>query len=387
MASNETDNNLFGMNNDLDGGSNIPGSLAEDANNLDTLLHKEPQSRAWQIYDQGNGSADAPPNRTSDGNIPRNSATDDGRSSTSRWTQDFQVTDDDVIETDSEVDGMGVFYSMKRPDRRRSNYFGPSSTLNFVSQAQRAMTERYGNTSSNRSNSISSLGYRDVSPVRKTRISLAAAKKTFEDTYRFSVPPRIEADALVESYWTWFHSLYPLLHRPSFNVKYQNIWTPGDTQRDTSPKGSLDDMDDKLFHCLLNVVFAMGCYFSSNIDDGDRERISLTFFERAKALIDFEMLAQASFALVQTLLLMAQYLQSTNMSSGCWNMAGLAIRVAQGIGLHHDPESCNQECCSRVQLNKVEIEMRRRVWTGCILLDRCGAYFVIEDVFQMKNEL
>lgn len=40
------------------------------------------------------------------------------------------------------------------------------------------------------------------------------------------IPSRPDADDLIESYWRWMHSLYPFIHRPSFEERYLTIWYP-----------------------------------------------------------------------------------------------------------------------------------------------------------------
>lgn len=129
-------------------------------------------------------------------------------------------------------------------------------------------------------------------------------------------------------------------------------------------------MSDRLFYCMLNTVFSLGALFSPKINQKDRASVGHSFYERAKKPLDIDLLADGNLALVQTLLLMGQYLQSTDMSNSCWNIIGLAVRIAQCIGLHHDPQNCDQGCCSAQSTDQVEIEMRRRAWTGCVLLDR-----------------
>lgn len=195
--------------------------------------------------------------------------------------------------------------------------------------------------------------------------------------FGMTIPPRDEADDLVENYWRWTHSLYPLIHRPSFEERYRMIWYPQTEPRRlrteapaSTAVGIYTSMGDRLFYCMLNSVFALGALFSPRMDHKDRDQLSRSLYERAKKLMDLDMLAAGSLALVQTLLLMGQYLQSTEMSSTCWNIVGLAVRVAQNIGLHHDPKNCNQSCCPAQTLDQTEMEMRRRAWAGCVLLDR-----------------
>lgn len=123
-----------------------------------------------------------------------------------------------------------------------------------------------------------------------------------------------------------------------------------------TPPGSSED--DPLFYCLLNLVLALGCQFStlfeSSIHSGD------TFFNRAKTLLGFSIFDVGTLQVVQALLLMGSYLQSTNRPNRCWNVLGMGIRVAQGLGLHIE----------RSGGDLVERETRRRAWWGCVLMDR-----------------
>lgn len=300
----------------------------------------------------------------------------------------YQDTDPDLDSAsdsdDTGVNAMGVIAPLSniggRRNRRPSEYFGPSSTASLVDRARSAMGQQCRKHWSARNNrSCSQCQHElvsDLSPSH-TSSSCSHSLKTDSAVFGMTIPPRDEADDLVENYWRWTHSLYPLIHRPSFEERYRMIWYPQTESRclrteahASTPAGLYTSMGDRLFYCMLNSVFALGALFSPVMDHKDRDQLSRSLYERAKKLMDLDMLAAGSLALVQTLLLMGQYLQSTEMSSTCWNIVGLAVRVAQNIGLHHDPKNCNQGCCPAQTLDQTEMEMRRRAWAGCVLLDR-----------------
>ena len=176
-----------------------------------------------------------------------------------------------------------------------------------------------------------------------------SARIPVNDVDALVLPPRRTADHLVDLYFKYVHTLYPWLHEPSFRAQYESLWM--------TPPGSSSD-DDPLFYCLLNLVLALGCQFStlfeSSIHSGD------TFFNRAKTLLGFSIFDVGTLKAVQALLLMGSYLQSTNRPNRCWNVLGMGIRVAQGLGLHIE----------RGGGDLVERETRRRAWWGCVLMDR-----------------
>jgi len=75
--------------------------------------------------------------------------------------------------------------------------------------------------------------------------------------------------------------------------------------------------------------------------------------------LDF--LDKADLSLVQALLILARYLQNTRLSTRCWNVVGIALRMAQGLGLHLEKDGDTT--------SPLEKEMRRRVWHSCTCLD------------------
>lgn len=272
---------------------------------------------------------------------------------------------------ETEVDGMGVLSSSLQGGTRQrsSEYFGPSSTFSLLDEAHDAINQKlYGQ----KPRAMSTGQAHSQSVPARDRASIPE----YVPFGLFSVPPRAEADALIDSYCSWVHSLYPFLHIPSFHRRYLRLWDSSlathsnDTGASARPNDDFyNNMGDKLFHCLINVVFALGSLFSPKIAPQERHSVSKVFFDRSKKVLDFDLLSRGSTALVQILLLMGQYLQSTDAPSTCWNTIGLAIRISQGVGLHFEPRCCQRQLCQNGH-DQLEREMRRRTWTGAVLFDR-----------------
>ncbi|KAI0189066.1 fungal-specific transcription factor domain-containing protein [Astrocystis sublimbata] len=316
--------------------------------------------------------------------------------------QDDRYDEDGTISDDTEVDAMGVVGSIEsvpsQRTRRHSGYFGPSSIMNLLGQT-RETSASCRCTRNRLMVSDASQHRNDSSPVSNgdfTNVSsFSRRERTDASRYSMRIPPRAQADSLLESYWISVHSLFPFLHWPSFQARYFAVWDPqrheqaGDAWNSSS-SDPYSLSSNGLFFCLLNVVFAMGALFDTAINPSDRDDVSRSFFQRAKSLLHFDIFAHGSLALVQILLLMGQYLQSTDESSSCWNVVGLAIRIAQCIGLHEEPKPCGVACQTRAKADQLELEMRRRVWTGCTLLDRVlsltyGRPFMIQSSSSVEN--
>ncbi|KAH6983963.1 fungal-specific transcription factor domain-containing protein [Ilyonectria destructans] len=171
------------------------------------------------------------------------------------------------------------------------------------------------------------------------------------------LPIRRIADSYQKSFWDIVHPIFPVLHRPTFTRFYNQLWGP--TKLAESP----EIVDDPVMLATLNLVLAIGCRFTESVHQGSRAFLSDQFYQRASGLVPIDALDVASLPAVQMLLLTAVHLQSTTYSSRCWNIVGLAMRVAQSLGLHlNRSESATS--------NQREREMRRRVWYTCVTLDR-----------------
>ena len=242
----------------------------------------------------------------------------------------------------SEMDAMGVATA---PDtilqaRWPSGYFGPSSNHSLLGDVCSVAAEPVHGQEGPRWETNKDMYDKAASHAKRRRASSNRGDSTKDasDNFTMTIPPRTEADGLVDGFWRFVHSLYPFIHRPSFEYRYTSLWVPHaqpNDQRPGTPRRNddyYDDLSNRLFYCMLNLVFALGGLFNPRIPSHDRDKISRSFYDRAKQLLDLDFLSFGSTPLVQTLLLMGQYLQSTEMPSACWTVVGLAIRVAQGIG-------------------------------------------------------
>lgn len=86
-----------------------------------------------------------------------------------------------------------------------------------------------------------------------------------------------------------------------------------------------------------------------------RETTSETYLKRAIQLLQIEILGLGSVQLIQALLIMGLYLQSTDTPDRCWVMVGIAVRVAQGLGFHL------RETSDSMAL-QTDRELIRRIW-------------------------
>jgi hypothetical protein len=174
------------------------------------------------------------------------------------------------------------------------------------------------------------------------------------------LPRRPLADDLLHAYFTFAHDFLPVFHRPAFERKYERLWISSVPSTSYSQH---ENIEEGIFLAVLNVCFALGSLFSELIADEDRESTGEQFYQRSRALTNFDICDHSSLLAVRLHLVTGLYLQTTSHTTRCWNVVGMAIRLAQDLGLHKDPEVYFEQYV-------VEEELKRRIWYSCVVMDR-----------------
>jgi hypothetical protein len=215
---------------------------------------------------------------------------------------------------------------------------GTSSVASFMKQVKDAVASRL----SLPRQEVSSASYRAMDMHRHDQ---------FAAEY-FVLPPRRIVDNMMDVYWNEVHVLYPFLCRPRFTQACRNIWN-----------GDGKGLGEHLIYCILNTIFAITCQVHKRRAPEQKTADAEIYMHRATRLLQVDVLAGGSMELIQALLLLGQYMQSTEHSHSCWMVTGLAIRTAQGLGMHMPQTSASL-------IRQDDREMARRLWHGCVFMDR-----------------
>ncbi|KXJ88644.1 FAD dependent oxidoreductase-domain-containing protein [Microdochium bolleyi] len=251
----------------------------------------------------------------------------------------------------------------EQQDEDSPGFLGSSSAIGFMSEVCRTF-KAAGGAPSSVDNRMTTPNSHEGNPSPDAQWFERPGRRVARHqtlTAECVVPPRKVADSLLEYYWNGAHPLQPFIHRGIFMKRYHALWS-NSTDDDNGVGVRQSVQSEQTFHCILNLIFALGCRFRSMScgqkppgPDNSHEQ----FASRATRLLSLDLLDYGSVQLVQALNLMAQYLQTLSMSNKCWVIAGTAIRVAQGIRLHLDIAGESQ----------AQREERRRTWHSCELLD------------------
>jgi hypothetical protein len=235
-------------------------------------------------------------------------------------------------------------------------FFGSSSAGSFMRQIKSAIDVKIG---------LPPKKAPEPGPCKSSLFQMSPPTQRIgglEENVDYVLPSRKTADNLMDVYWTLVHPLYPFLNRQMFEDAYESIWS-----------GSSPNTDERMLMCTMNVIFALGCQLSQSIRPERREAQAKVYFKRAQDLLHLDLWDIGSTELIQCLLLMGQYLQSTNTPHQCWMVVGHAVRVAQSLGFHLPESSVGLQ-------SPMERELARRIWHGCIMMDRCVPFGFYDNV-------
>ncbi|CAK7216114.1 hypothetical protein SBRCBS47491_002722 [Sporothrix bragantina] len=169
----------------------------------------------------------------------------------------------------------------------------------------------------------------------------------------YALPSEARTWSLIREYFQKTGRLLPYVHEATFCATYFALKSSNFTSARRTWLG------------LLNIILAMATTLHVDTSVSAERRIaeSDVYYQRANALCDDkEARRNMSLELVQYLLILGQYLQGTQKSVQAWTVHGLAITTALQLGL--------QSPKTNRAFPPLECEIRKRVWYGCILLDR-----------------
>lgn len=258
------------------------------------------------------------------------------------------------------TDAMAVVFTARYDG---SGFYGSSSTVAFVDSVIQTAEQGAQTTDETdalqRPESLSSRG--------TTKVFRGANDDAMDiGDGGLVLPGKRLADALLQCFWDVVHPLFPVLHKPTFLEAYEALWLRHSLQGNS--EASREDEESNTY-CMVNITLALGAQFNKDFPPAQRARASNEFFQRSRRLLALDALDASTFSAVQTLVLTGIYLQSTNHATQCWNVVGLAIRAAQGLGLHLSDGPSSAPAHGSVKLD-MDGQMRSRVWCCCLTLDR-----------------
>ncbi|KAH8145377.1 uncharacterized protein LAJ45_10660 [Morchella importuna] len=169
----------------------------------------------------------------------------------------------------------------------------------------------------------------------------------------FSLPPRLVAERLIDLYFTTVHPIFPIICKSNFMMQFDKYY--GSLENSLEP---IAYQNSRKWLTLLNLVFAIAeKYLQPELGMNTRgQGRDADYFARSRilgALDGGSVLQIPDLGKIQALGLTGMYLLASIQTNRAWNVTGLAIRLAYGIGLHLRGDSVPGD---------FEAKMRVRIW-------------------------
>ncbi len=262
------------------------------------------------------------------------------------------------------MDGM-VDFTHSPQARKSENTLGGSSTLHFAMNVEASVAYRPSSQRNLESKPVPDIRInpwqkgdprrKDALPAPDTDNERNQRPTSYISSSSEFLPKHHVAQLLFERYFSTVNPIWPFLLKNECSDLLNRTW---DSQE------SSDAMDI----AQLNMIFCLSCQsFNGHLDErppfDDTSRASFEFYSSAREYIVSNAFDLTNIRMLQVLLLMAQYQQSTLRSRQCYLTIGHATRMAQELGL---PFPLPQSSC----VSPLGRELRLRLWWGCFSLDR-----------------
>ena len=206
----------------------------------------------------------------------------------------------------------------------------------------------------------------EASPNLDSRVWPPASNRDIPNDY--VLPSQREADALFHLYWTYVHPLYPFVYKPAFQKSYIGLRSGEMCPTVPCPLMCTTKSTDV---ALVNLVLALSYQYSHKHTGSDITCLGAEtaeeHFGRAQRAFQYDYLdgTEQTLQAVQVILLMAQYLSSIGRTHRAWEAIGTGVRTCYRLGLHR-----SQLFLEHANLTEADQEMIKRVWHGCIMVER-----------------
>ncbi|KAF5667674.1 C6 transcription factor [Fusarium denticulatum] len=246
--------------------------------------------------------------------------------------------DDDGTETNSEVQG------------QTTRYVGELSDVHFLSLSRWRLE-------------LSGTGSMDNSIETYDRECLKQQPTLLSRDFTVDMPSLEDCQEYFETYFSTIHIAYPFIPKSIFMHRFQCL------------RGGTDDGHvTKAWLALFYSVLALGMHHRRTLDlasKGSKASSSSheTLFRRALALTDLHNL-EASTVQVSALLARCFYLLATSQTDRCWVSLGVAVRLAQSLGMHVSHVESQPKQWGYGLAGHAQAEVRSRNWFCLFVLDQ-----------------
>ncbi|TNY20133.1 fungal-specific transcription factor domain-containing protein [Rhodotorula diobovata] len=181
-----------------------------------------------------------------------------------------------------------------------------------------------------------------------------------------ALPDMETQSQLLSAYWAYVHPHFPI----SFMRQYRHTLAHPDSTEPSTPAGT-----GKVPVVLLLAMFALAaryCDLDRPTEPGKYWEAGQEYLDKARRILNHDY-GSSKLVTVQALLLLSYREIGVGAMSSSWMLGGMAIRMAQDLGLFRDVEKWYLPI---QRFTHEEKQARKRVWWACVILDRYTSSYI-----------
>ncbi len=158
------------------------------------------------------------------------------------------------------------------------------------------------------------------------------------------IPSKEVTDTFISTYFDHVHPNYLLFHRPTFQARYEAMWSqPHILMREIEPG----------WICTIFMMLVFGAQALEERDQKQSAMIQRHYLDLVQARMH-QLISATTLINVQALLLLQLYQHNCTERNSAFMLLGCASRMAMALGMHRDGTSGGFDAMER--------EVRKRVW-------------------------
>ncbi|TDL26037.1 hypothetical protein BD410DRAFT_562461 [Rickenella mellea] len=213
--------------------------------------------------------------------------------------------------------------------------------------------------------------------------TLYTEPQPIDDIHDVELPSLDLQDVLISIYFTYVHPVLPVIHKPSFDRDYRASRTASQTAgsnyglaHPTASRPSPEHM--KSFNLVLFAMFSVAIRYINERSPATSGRPSWDFKTSNDFLTSARRILNAfnhrsSIVNCQALLILAYQEAGIGMTDQGWLFLGMAIRMAQDLGLNQAADNWKQ--AGRDLFTSDEKQERKQLWWACVTADKYMSVF------------
>ncbi|KAH8083353.1 fungal-specific transcription factor domain-containing protein [Cristinia sonorae] len=220
-------------------------------------------------------------------------------------------------------------------------------------------------------------------------------KTRTEHDWQGYLPEPSEQEYLLQIYWAHVHPALPIIQKKLFMESFQETDTHAEgINAPDSPHSGVSSTSSgkrqRIPAILLLAMFSIAaryCYATSNefpLPGSDSMwAAGDSYLESAKKILD-STYAHSRPSTCQALLLMGYREVGIGAMAQAWLYIGMAIRMAQDLGMHKNADKWVN--IGKALFTSDELQERRRIWYGCIVMDKYVSSYIGRPVAIFEND-